>query len=205
MASVDEGVGQMLDAFKEKGVYDNTLIFFLNDNGGETKRGASNGKLRAGKNSVYEGGPKVPFMVSWPNKIKSGQVSSTPVISLDIFATAVDAAGGTMPKDTVFDSKSMIPLLTGKTKETNHQTMYWQQRRDDWSVRHINWKLVKPKNKEVSELYDLENDLSESTDLAVKHPEIVKKLEGLYTNWHKQMKGFPVIEKSSKKSKKKNH
>jgi arylsulfatase A-like enzyme len=198
MASVDEGIGQMIDALKQKGVYDNTLIFFLNDNGGETKRGADNGKLREGKNSVYEGGPRVPFMVSWPNKIKPGQVSSIPVLSLDIFATAVDVAGGTMPKDSIYDSKSMIPLFTGKVKESNHPTMYWQQRRDDWAVRHKNWKLVKPKKGEL-ELYNLETDLSETTDLAAKHPEILEKLKTLYADWHKQMKGFPITKNKKKK------
>ena len=189
MASADEGVGLIIDALKKKGVYDNTLIFFLNDNGGEPKRGASNGKLRAGKNSVYEGGPRVPFLVSWPAQIKSGQVSSVPVISLDIFATAVEVAGGTMPTNTTFDSKSILPLLLGKTKEPTHQTLFWQQKREDWSVRHKDWKLVKTENSEL-ELYDLATDLSETMDLAAKHPEVVNKLQVLYADWHKQNKGF---------------
>ena len=189
MASVDEGVGQLLDALKQNGVYDNTMIVFLNDNGGEPHRGASNGKLREGKNSLYEGGPRVPFMVSWPDRIKSGQVSSTPVISLDIFATAVEVAGGTMPTDTTFDSKSILPLLLGQTKEPTHETLFWQQRREDWAVRHKDWKMVKTKKGEL-ELYNLATDLSETTDLAAKHPEVVKKLQGLYDGWNKQMKGF---------------
>ena len=170
-------------------MYDNTLIFFLNDNGGEAKRGASNGKLRAGKNSVYEGGPRVPFLVSWPKRIKSGQVSSVPVTSLDIFATVVDVAGGVMPSNTTFDSKSMVPLLLGKTDKPNHQTLFWQQKKDEWSLRHQNWKLVKPK-KGGPELYNLSTDLSETTNLASKHPDVVRKLQGLYEDWHKHMKGF---------------
>jgi arylsulfatase A-like enzyme len=183
MASVDEGIGQLLEALKQKGVYDNSLIFFLNDNGGEPKRGASNGKLRDGKNSVYEGGPRVPFMASWPTRIKPGQVSSTPVTSLDLFATAVDVAGGTMPTDTTFDSKSMLPILLGETKQTNHQTLFWQQTKEEWAVRHKNWKLVQPKKGSL-ELYDLAADLGEATDLADDHPGVVRELHSLYLDWH---------------------
>ena len=155
----------------------------MNDNGGEPKRGASNGKLREGKSSVYEGGPRVPFLASWPNRIKSGQVSSTTVTSLDLFATAVEVAGGTMPSGTTFDSKSMLPILLGETKETNHPTLFWQQTKQSWSLRHENWKLVKPTKGEL-ELYDLATDLSEATDLAGQHPDIVKQLHALYLDWH---------------------
>ena len=191
MASVDEGVGQMLNALKKKGMTDNTLIFFLNDNGGEIKRGADNGKLRAGKNSLYEGGPRVPFLVSWPNQIKPGQVISTPVISFDIFSTAVAAAGGKMPAGHVFDGKNMLPLLTGKSKEPLHQTFFWQQVKDKWAVRHENWKLVNQKG--IIELYNLEDDLSETKDLASQETAIVEKLKNLYSKWDGQMKGFSPI------------
>ena len=187
MASVDEGVGMMLDALKEKGVYDNTMVIFLNDNGGEPKRGASNGVLREGKNSLYEGGPRVPFAVSWPAKIKPKQVSSIPVTSLDLFATTVDAAGGKMPTDTTFDSKSMLPILFGKTQKPNHETLFWQQTKEGWALRHKNWKLVSPKDRKKAgklELYDLATDVGETTDVADKHPELVEKLHQLYKEWH---------------------
>jgi arylsulfatase A-like enzyme len=187
MASVDEGVGLILDALKKNGQYDNTMVIFLNDNGGEPKRGASNGKLREGKNSLYEGGPRVPFAVSWPAKIKAKQISSIPVTSLDLFATTVDVAGGKMPTDTTFDSKSMLPILFGKTDKPNHETLFWQQTKEGWALRHKNWKLISPKEKAKAgklELYDLATDVSETTDLADKHPDIVKKLHALYKEWH---------------------
>ena len=194
MASVDEGVGQVLDALQEKGAYDNTMVIFLNDNGGEPKRGASNGDLREGKNTLYEGGPRVPFIVSWPAKIKAGQTSSVPVTSLDIFATSVDAAGGTMPTDTIFDSKSLLPLLTGKTTTPTHTTLFWQQTTRGWAIRHNNWKLINHQ-KSGFELYDLANDLGETTNLSEKHPDTVQALTKLFKDWEQQMAGLPEPKK----------
>lgn len=193
MASVDEGVGQLLDALKHHGVYDNTLIFFLSDNGGEPKRGADSGTLREGKNSAYEGGPRVPFIVSWPARIRAGQVCSDPVISLDIFATSVAAAGGTMPRSTVFDSENMLPTLFEETTQPLHDVLFWQQREDRWAVRRGNWKLVakamsrKAPEKKTFELYDLGKDTGEDHDLAAKHPKTVEELHSLFRAWKAQM------------------
>ncbi len=193
MASVDEGVGRIIDTLKKKGVYDNTMIYFLSDNGGEPKRGANNGQLREGKNSIYEGGPRVPFTVSWPAKIKPGQVIQQPVISLDIFATSVAVAGGEMPGDVVFDSKNMLPVLLGESTAPLHDALFWQQRASDWAVRRGSWKLVhmKPKkktDKDIYELYNLTEDIGEKVDLADKNPEKVEELKTLFNSWKKQMK-----------------
>jgi len=193
MASVEEGVGLVIDKLKEKGQYENTLIYFLSDNGGEPKRGADNGKLRNGKNSVYEGGPRVPFAVSWPARIKAGQTIKQPVISLDIFATSVAAAKGTMPSGVIFDSKNILPVLCSETKETLHDAMFWQQKPSEWAVRSGKWKLVAIKKRKndndfVYELYDLDNDLREQTDLSSEKPAKVEELKSLFAEWKKQMK-----------------
>lgn len=186
MTSVDEGVGMLIESLKEKGIYENTMLVFLNDNGGETKRGASNGPLRGGKNELYEGGPRVPFMVSWPAKIKAGQVSSTPVTSLDLFATFVDMAAGAMPEGKVFDSKSMLPIFFGESAQPNHETLFWQQRKHSWGLRHGDWKMIE--NKNGIELYDLKKDLSEKNNLSLEFPKVVEKLKGLYAEWDQEMK-----------------
>jgi len=193
MASVDEGVGQIIDTLKKNKQFDNTLIFFLSDNGGEPKRGADSGKLREGKNSVYEGGPRVPFTVSWPAKIPPGQIITQPVISLDIFATSVAAAGGGMPKDVVFDSKNMLPLLSGETTDALHDALFWQQKSTAWAVRRGSWKLVhmKPKKKtedDIYELYNLRDDIGERVNLASKNPALVEELKIRFQGWKKQMK-----------------
>lgn len=165
---------------------DNTLIFFLSDHGGETKRGADNGVLREGKNSLYEGGPRVPFLVSWPARIQPGQVCNATVINLDIFATAVSAAGGKMPTDVIFDGKDMLPTILGQAKVPLHETLFWQQLPDRWAVRHRNWKVVN--YGKGLELYDLEKDIREQHDIAADNPKIVKELEALYILWKKKMK-----------------
>ena len=96
-----------------------------------------------------------------------------------------------MPAGHVFDGKNMLPLLTGKSKEPLHQTFFWQQVKDKWAVRHENWKLVNQKG--VIELYNLEDDLSETRDLASQETAIVEKLKNLYSKWDGQMKGFSPI------------
>ena len=193
MVSVEEGVGLVIDKLKEKGEYENTLIYFLSDNGGEPKRGADNGSLRDGKNSVYEGGPRVPFAVSWPNKIKAAQTIKQPVMSLDIFATSVAAAGGKMPEEVVFDSKNMLPILLGESNQILHDAMFWQQKASEWAVRKDNWKLVAHKKKKsdadfIYELYDLKTDIGETIDLSSKNPKKVMELKACFTEWEKQMK-----------------
>src|SRR5690606_86264 len=90
VSAVDDGVGLLLQQLEKSGISDNTIVFFLSDNGGPEQDNASdNGVLRAGKSSFYEGGIHVPFAMRWPDKIKAGQVCETPVISLDIAATIV--------------------------------------------------------------------------------------------------------------------
>ncbi len=186
MASVDEGVGQIIASLKKNGVYDNTLLFFLSDHGGETNKGADNGVLRAGKNTLYEGGTRVPFLVSWPARVPSGKVSKSTVVSLDIFTTAVAAAKGDMPNDKIIDGKDLLPTILGQTNVPLHETLFWQQRENQWALRHKNWKLIN--NGESFELYDLEKDIGEQHNIAANHSTIVAQLETLYTHWKKEMK-----------------
>lgn len=188
MMSVDEGVGMILDALKKHGIDQNTIIFFLSDNGADINYGGSNGVLRADKGSCYEGGIRVPFLVSWPDVIPAGRVCSVPVMGFDIFPTAVAAAGGTLPDDRMYDGRNMLPILTGESKGPLHETLVWQLDADkpEWGLRHGDWKLVSSK-KEGLHLFNLKTDVRETKDLAAEDPKQVEKLVELYHAWKTEM------------------
>jgi arylsulfatase A-like enzyme len=186
MKSVDEGVGMVINTLKKNKIYKNTLIIFISDNGGIINKGANNGVLRGEKGKNYEGGIRVPFLVSWPNFLPSGQTNSTPVISIDIFPTVVGAAGE--------DPKILYPNLDGKNmlsnlldpKTPHHEVLFWKNNHS-WAVRDQHHKLLYQKSKgeqRVSlELFDLKNDVSESRNLANQFPDKVKELTALYEHW----------------------
>ncbi|MBI2843256.1 MAG: sulfatase-like hydrolase/transferase [Armatimonadetes bacterium] len=147
VSAVDDGVGAVLHKLRETGLEQDTLIFFLSDNGGAA--GSNNGGLRGSKGRFWEGGIRVPFLFQWPRKIPAGQVYKEPVISVDIFATAVAAAGGMLPKDRVMDGVDIVPYLTGKRKTPPHELLFWRELEmyksfdKGYAVRKGRWKLVK--------------------------------------------------------------
>lgn len=183
---LDVGVGNVVATLKKEGVWDNTLLFFLTDNGGSKAMHAVNTPLRAWKQWNYEGGIRTPFIVSWPARFSGAREIHTPVISLDILPTALDAAGIKVPEDHSFDGTSILPVLEGK-KDVLHENLFWSEggKTGEWAVRSGDWKLVVHKAK--VELFDLKNDVSESTDLSAQHPDIVKKLSAKYDNWLDEM------------------
>ena len=112
---LDRGVGRVVDTLKQAGVWENTLLFFLTDNGGARATSAVNTPLRGFKAQNYEGGIRTPFIVSWPGRFKGGRTIDTPISSLDILPTALEAAG--VEAERPLDGKSLLPLLTGKTRQ----------------------------------------------------------------------------------------
>ncbi len=182
---LDDGVGAVVNKLKKEGLYDNTILFFLTDNGGSKAMHADNTPLRGFKGSLYEGGVRTPFIVSWPAKFAGNRTVDSPVISLDILPTVLDALGVQSPAKTSFDGKSLMPLLTGKSK-THHDTLYWCKGKDDeWAVRRGDWKLHGLKGQ--MELFNLKEDPSEKTNLANKQSEKVKTLNSAYDVWIAQM------------------
>lgn len=179
--ALDRAVGTVLDALEKNDVAQNTLVFFLNDNGGAT--GHDNTPLRGHKGSSWEGGIRVPFAVRWPAGIPGGQTIEVPVIALDIFPTALAAAGIADRPGQPLDGVNLLPLLTGKSKARPHQTLHWKTA-SPWAVRDGDLKLVGGnKNQEGPELYDLAKDVSESDNLAARRPDDVKRLLALHEAW----------------------
>ena len=182
---MDIAIGNVIATLKDEGVYENTLIFYFSDNGGAKKVSANNLPFRDYKQSVYEGGLRVPFVISWP-KMFSPATCNEPVISFDILPTICAALDIELPKDRVYDGKNIFPAIRGELKEPLHPELFWDGNQNKWAVRMENWKLVSPKS-EVFELYNLKNDLGEKNNLAKQHPEKVNKLKEKYTNWRNEM------------------
>jgi arylsulfatase A-like enzyme len=192
ISALDDAVGRVLKAVDDSGQANNTLIFFMTDNGcaGYIPGICSCQPLRGGKLTHYEGGVRVPFMVRWPAKFKTHQVDHRVVSLLDVFPTSVAAAGGTMPKDRVYDGVNLIPYLTGDQSGTPHDELMWR-RTPLVSIRKGDWKLWESTGTEYGNytlLFNLKSDLNESTNVAPKCPDKVKELEGDIKQWAKDLK-----------------
>ncbi|MDX1471804.1 MAG: sulfatase-like hydrolase/transferase, partial [Flavobacteriaceae bacterium] len=182
---MDIAVGNVINKLKETGQYENTLIIYFNDNGGASRTAAINTPLRDYKHSVYEGGIRVPFIISWPGKLKPG-INDEPVISLDIMPTICAAAGIDLPESKIYDGKNILPIINKTQKTPLHEYLFWDGNDGIWAVRNQKWKLLKNKKGEL-ELYNLFEDISESENLAKEYPEIVSSLSHKYEEWREEM------------------
>ena len=184
---LDLGIGAVVKKLKDEKLWDNTLLFFLTDNGGAKAMEANNGILNGFKGSLYEGGIRTPWVVSWPAKFKGGRKISTPVVSLDILPTTLDALGVAETRNTPFDGKSLLPLLMGETK-TLDRILYWNSGlpKGEWAVRDGDWKAHGFKDR--YQLFNLAKDPSEKNDAAAKHPARAEELYGRQLAWLKEMR-----------------
>jgi len=182
---MDIAVGEVIRTLISEGVYKNTVIFYFSDNGGAAKVKANNAPLRDFKQSVYEGGIRVPFIMSWPSKIQHS-ISDEPVISLDIMPTVCDILGIDLPRDRIYDGKSLMSIILGKSTEPLHKSLFWDGDQGRWAVRQGEWKLVSPKNG-VLELYNLKEDLEEKNELIQSYPDIADVMKNEYYAWRGEM------------------
>ncbi|MCF7848460.1 MAG: sulfatase-like hydrolase/transferase, partial [Kiritimatiellales bacterium] len=183
LANLDDGVGKVLGKIRDCGLEEDTLIFFLSDNGGPTRElTSSNLPLSGEKGQLLEGGIRIPFMVQWKNKIPAGETYRRPVVSMDIYATAAAVAG--KPVDgTRADGVDLMPYLLGENTGAPHEKLYWK-RRNSGALRRGDWKVYRKqsrgKKKAPWELYNLAEDISESNNLAKDNP---AKLQELAAEW----------------------
>ena len=191
LANMDDSVGAVLKQLRKSGLEENTLVFFLSDNGGPTRElTSSNAPLRGQKGMMYEGALRVPFMVQWKGAIPAGKVYDNPVSSLDIYATAAANAKAKAPKN--IEGVNLIPFLTGENSGRPHETLFWRQG-GKAGLRHGDLKLVRMGGrKDVGnakwELYDLSKDLSEETNLAQSNPEKLAELIALWEEMNGEMR-----------------
>jgi len=189
--ALDDAVGQVLKTVRDLGLENDTLIFFLSDNGGPigtASNGSSNEPLRGGKGGLYEGGIRVPFAVQWKGKLPSGRVYDHPIICLDIFATSLAAAGVSLPKDRKIDGVNLLPYLLGERNDAPHEHLFWRINGGSWmAVRDGRYKLHRRKDGTL-ELYDLQEDIGEQRNLAKELPKVVSRLSEVLDEWNGELK-----------------
>ncbi|MBG0859268.1 MAG: sulfatase-like hydrolase/transferase, partial [Bacteroidales bacterium] len=188
--SVDENIGRLLEKIKELKIEKKTVIFFTSDNGGlATSEGSPtcNSPLRAGKGWLYEGGIRVPLIIKYPGKGKPGTIINTPVSSIDFFPTIAEMTGSDSGSDRT-DGISIVSLFS--EDELTDRPLFWhyphysnQGVEPGSAVRLGRYKLIDNFEKERQELYDLENDISETNDISSSNPEKTKELYGLLKEW----------------------
>lgn len=204
LSAVDDGVGMVTETLERLGLRENTLIFFISDNGAPLKihkqdqpdlrgwDGSLNDPLLGEKGMLTEGGIRVPFVISWPGMIPAGQVYEHPVSSLDVAATAVAVAGVEAPDDEL-DGINLLPYLTGEIDTAPERQLYWR-----WSSQSAildgDWKFLKGGPREY--LFNLKEDMEEQHNLIGEHPEIAERLKRALAEWSMSLQppGLPETE-----------
>lgn len=183
---LDDGIGKVISALKATGEYDNTIIVFTSDNGGLLRDEANNGPYRDGKQSVYEGGLRVPTSIVWKDGgIKAGSITGYKSITMDLLPTLVEAGGGDMQQD--IEGKSFLPLLQGSTMSDEDRLLYYVRREGGrtyggltiQAVEKNGWKLLQNSPFARQELYYLPDDPYETNDLIEKEKEKYQEMNAL--------------------------
>jgi len=200
VSMVDDNVGQVLDLLKELGLEENTIVFFTGDNGGQDrfrsgdrKRGffgpnvdpKTGVEFRGGKGNLYEGGLRIPFMARWPKKIAAGVVSDLRFYQPDVLPTLTELVGVKTPDDV--DGMSILPTLLGPEavgrEQEQHDYLFWEFG-NQLAVRIGDWKGIENRRQKTWQLFDLANDISETTDVAAAHPEMVARMKKIGEEAH---------------------
>jgi len=198
LSAMDEAIGQIAAALKEKGLVDNTLVIFSSDNGGPSPgKVTSNGPLRAGKGSIYEGGIRVCAFATWPGRIPAGQRVKEPLHIVDWYPTLVKLAGGSLEQKLPLDGQDIWRVLTQNARLQRDALFLPGMAPGQAALRMGDWKLlVKASDVDAEEatvapkgggfeLYNLANDIGEKKNLAAEQPDKVKELEAKLAPWLK--------------------
>lgn len=203
LSAIDDGVGRIRQRLEEYGIADNTLIFFIGDNGaplmidmkdesgnGPGWDGSRNDPWVGEKGMLTEGGIRVPFLVTWPGTIPAGKTYGQPVISLDVAATTVKAAG--LPPVPELDGVDIIPHLTGANPEPPHQQLFWRFWNQS-AVRKGRWKYLQAGGG-LKYLFDLESPEHERKNRIAENPEVAAELRAALEAWANELKtpGVPA-------------
>ena len=216
VASLDDSVGAVVGALERLGLRDETLVVFLSDNGCAEyiANACSNAPLRGHKRYFQEGGVRVPFIVSWPNGLPQGSIFEHPVSSLDLMDTFLGAAGQGEASD---DSVNLVPYLDGTNDDAPHDYLFWRAD-PNWAVRDGRWKLIRYNRSDLSKqdhpgrlappeggwgndspngqitlLYDLANDPSETVNFAAGRPDVVARLTEAWQRWNARNAPQPIL------------
>ncbi|PQO39406.1 arylsulfatase [Blastopirellula marina] len=206
-ACMDQNIGKIIDSLESTGQLENTLIAFISDNGGSVEVShAVNAPLRGTKGTFLEGGIRVPTIYHWPARLPRGKVYDKPVISLDVMNTFVIAAGGKVPSAgeteprtgrgknnlPIYDGVDLVPHFRGETKEAPHDTLYWRMALRGAAIREGDWKLLLPAS-QLPQLYNLKDDIGETTNLIQDQPETAARLLGKLVRWEGTLERNPLF------------
>lgn len=212
MSTTDEIVGNLMSGLEKQGLRDNTIILFQSDHGHSVEErtfggGGSAGPYRGHKGNLFEGGIRVPSVVSWPAGLPKGEVRDAMVTGMDWFPTLAELSGIPLPEDHHIDGKSIVPILKDDKAESPHEIMFWRlggnPDKSKWVVRKGDWKLmgnttenVRPSDaaeltKQDRELFlvNLSEDIGERNNLREKHPDIIKELLAIRAEYEASLAG----------------
>ncbi len=179
---MDDSIGKLLAELDRQGRREDTIVVFFSDNGGSG--GALNTPLHGRKGQTWEGGVRVPCIVSWPAQLPQGEVSDEFLTSLELLPTFAKAAGAELPEGVVLDGFDMMPVLKGDMGSPREE-MFWK-RKDLLGARVGKWTWVDMGGKGGG-LFDLENDIGEKEDLSEKRPEVLKMVKDRFRHWLEEM------------------
>lgn len=192
ITSMDANIGRVMACLDSLELSRHTIVIFISDNGGASmaphRTLHPNGILRGQKGNFYEGGIRVPIIIKKPGS-PQGAVNHQPVYFPDFMPTIAELAGCTPPKG--IDGTSLVPLIAGETPDLRNRPLYWEFTGKTYALRLGEWKIIRPSRDKPTELYNIENDISETTDLADRYPEIVAELEKLALGMSEPSANFP--------------
>ncbi|HYE86141.1 MAG TPA: sulfatase-like hydrolase/transferase [Vicinamibacterales bacterium] len=197
MERADQGVGEIVAAIERHGLARNTLVIFTNDNGGEWL--SRNAPLFNHKFTLWEGGIRVPAIVSWPGRIPAGRVTPQVGITMDLTATILAATGTAVPADARPEGINLMPMLDG-TAPIAERTLFWRVRTaglDQRAVRSGNWKLIEEGTARLM-LFDLSKDIGERNDLSATRTDVVRRLRQQAVAWQKDVESEAKARAGSK-------
>ncbi|MBL4560914.1 MAG: sulfatase-like hydrolase/transferase [Labilibaculum sp.] len=183
--AMDRAIGKLVNKLKKEKIYENTLIFFLSDNGGAHSNQSSCLPLKGWKGNKFEGGHRVPFVMSWPQELKGGQKYHSLTSALDIYATAYELAGGKESPGKKLDGTNLIPFVKGENKKAPHEQLFWRKG-GMAATREGDWKLIRLDNYGCR-LYNVSNDLGETKDLQNEEKFQMNKMKQSLENWESNL------------------
>ncbi|MDX2361867.1 MAG: sulfatase-like hydrolase/transferase [Crocinitomicaceae bacterium] len=185
--AMDDAIGDFMQHLENEGLAENTIVYFISDNGGASYTGATdNGPLKGGKITHFEGGVNVPFMMQWKGHIPAGTVFEHPVSSMDIFTTSLNACGIPLPKGVKIDGRDLMPFIKKDVEGQPHEKLYWRTDHIH-AIRYQKWKLILSTRDEWMHLYNLESDKSEKIDLKDLNADEKQMLLRFFEEWDEEL------------------
>jgi arylsulfatase A-like enzyme len=208
--NIDNSMGMIFTKLKDLGIDEKTLVIFCSDNGPHQEGGHvmeffnSNGNFRGMKRDMYEGGVRTPFIARWPGVIKPNTFSGHIAAFWDVLPTFCDIAGVKKPENT--DGISFLPAMLGNVQTKTHNYLYWEffEQGGKQAILKGDWKAIRLKirgkaEQQVTELYNLKSDPSETNNVADKNPDLIKRFNELFITAREEFKVTPLFSEDDKK------